>query len=163
MDYQMSWWNGVHTPADPRKPKSLRPAKGSWGKYPKGRQQRIVEAPIQIAIVSWIQTVAPHCVVFSIPNERVVRSVTELNTLIAMGLYPGITDLCVLAPVNDHFEPHMIEVKTMDERSVLNDNQERFKLLCANRGIRHAVVRSIDDVREAFRFWNIKTKESAVI
>jgi len=159
----MVWTNGVLTPDDPRKAKSLKPAKGSWGKYPKGRYQRRVESPIQMTIVEWIRTVAPHCVVFSIPNERVVRSRSELDILVNMGLYPGITDLCVLAPVGDHFEPHMVEVKTMDERSILNENQQKFRLLCAKRGIHHAVVRSIEDIREAFRFWNIKTKESAIL
>jgi hypothetical protein len=159
----MSWYNGVLTPSDPRRPRSLKPKGGSWGKYPQGKYQRRIESPIQISIVQWVRVVAPHCVIFSIPNERVVESVTQLDALCSMGLYPGITDLCVLAPVKDHWEPHMLEVKTMSDKSVLSPNQEEFRLLCAKRGIHHAVVRSIEDAREAFRFWGIKTKESAVI
>jgi hypothetical protein len=158
-------YNGILAPSDPREPRQLKPARYPQRfkiPPPRGRRSWSLgeEEALQVCIVDWIRTVAPHCVVFAIRNEG-KRSITEHQVAIEMGLYPGISDLCVLAPVKDHFEPHMVEVKTI--KGAMSEKQEEFKLLCAKRGIHHAIVRSIEDTRQAFLFWNIKTRESSIL
>ena len=112
------------------------------------------EARIQAAIVEWIRWCAPQTVVFAIPNGG-LRGKAEAARLRWTGVQAGMPDLAILAPVGKVF---FLEVKAPDGR-LSADQAEMFDQLVAL-GIGAAIVRSIDDAREAFKAWGIKTREA---
>ena len=97
---------------------------------------------------------APQTVVFAIPNGG-LRGKAEAARLRWTGVLAGVPDLAVLAPVGKVF---FLEVKTPDGR-LSADQAEMFDQLVAL-GIDAAIVRSVDDVRAAFRAWGIETREA---
>jgi VRR-NUC domain len=119
------------------------------------RRDGNAEARIQSAAVEWIRWCAPQCVVFH-PANGGLRSKSEAARLKWIGVLPGIPDLVVLAPVGRVF---FLEVKVPDRRLSV-DQRDIFDRLVAL-GIDAAIVRSVDDVRMAFRVWGIKTREAA--
>jgi hypothetical protein len=93
-------------------------------------------------------------VVFSIPNGG-LRGKAEAARLRWTGVLAGIPDLAVLAPVGKVF---FLEVKTPDGR-LSAEQREMFDQFVAL-GIDAATVRSVEDVRMAFRAWGIETREA---
>ena len=118
------------------------------------RRDGNAEARIQAAVVEWIRWCAPQTVVFAIPNGG-LRGKAEAARLRWTGVLAGVPDLAVLAPVGKVF---FLEVKTPDGR-LSADQAEMFDQLVAL-GIDAAIVRSVDDVRAAFRAWGIETREA---
>jgi hypothetical protein len=114
---------------------------------------RNAEGRIQAAIVEWIRTVAPHALVFAVPNGG-LRSKTEAARLKWQGVLAGVPDLIVLAPVGKVFA---LEVKT--EVGRLSESQRDIFDCLVALGVNRAIVRSIDDVRRAFAAWGIETRE----
>lgn len=111
------------------------------------------ESDIQRGIVNFVRTVAPQCLTFAIPNAS-RRTALGFATNGVPGLYPGIQDVCVVAPLG---RAHFIEVKT--DKGQLRKEQEAVKARMALMGVPHCVARSIDDVREALKAWKIETRE----
>lgn len=111
------------------------------------------EANIQASIVSWVRWVAPHVLIFAIPNGG-LRTKSEAARLKWTGVLAGVPDLMVL----DRGSAYFLEVKTKTGR-LSPDQIEVFDRLTAL-GIPCAIVRGIEDVRNAFRAWGIATRES---
>ena len=121
---------------------------------PERRRDGNREARLQAAVVEWIRWCAPQTVVFAIPNGG-LRGKAEAARLRWTGVQAGIPDLAVLAPVGKVF---FLEVKAPDGR-LSGEQREIFDRFVAL-GIDAAVVRSIEDVRQAFHVWGLKTREA---
>lgn len=113
------------------------------------------EQSIQRDIVSYLRSVAPHCLTFAIPNAA-RRTAGGFASNAVAGLTPGIPDLCVIAPSG---VAHFIEVKTNSGR--LSDVQETIRMRLIKMSVPYCVARSISDVRIALRHWKIETRECA--
>jgi hypothetical protein len=119
------------------------------------RPPKFLESPLQISIVDYIRWVAPQLICAHVPNEG-ERSKWGHIKMIKMGLTPGFHDLLLLE------EPglaYLLEVKPPDES--LSEAQVIFHAECKKRNIPQAIVRSIEDVRDALKRWGISTKEGA--
>lgn len=126
---------------------------------PRKKRDGNAEARIQAAIVQFIRTAAPHCLVFSVPNGG-LRSKSESARLKWTGVVAGIPDLIVLAPRYwgaSGGAAFFIECKAA--KGQLSPEQEKIIYQLSQLGFSYAVCRSIDDAREAFRAWNIQTRE----
>jgi hypothetical protein len=121
------------------------------------RRDGNAEARIQAAVVEWIRWCAPQVVVFAIPNGG-LRGKAEAARLRWTGVLAGIPDLAVLAPVGKVF---FLEVKAPDG-GLSAEQREMFHQLVAL-GIDAAIVRSVQDVRMAFREWGIETREARAV
>jgi hypothetical protein len=104
------------------------------------------EADIHGAILPFIRTIAPEVGGW--------RSKAEGARLKALGVTPGIPDLCLIAPIGRVF---FIEVKTA--RGKLSPEQRKIHEWLTAIGVGVAVCRSVDDARWALRAWNIPTRE----
>jgi hypothetical protein len=114
---------------------------------------KVSENDIQRQIVDWIRYVAPECMVVAIPNGS-RRTISGRAANAVPGLTPGAPDLVVIRPKG---EVLWLEVKS--EKGYVSDNQLKFHCELHVRNHTCAVVRSIDDVRLAFKHVNIKTRE----
>ena len=82
---------------------------------------------------------------FSIPNEGAGDDRRRQMTMMAMGLRPGVADLCVWWPKKDGLVTvGFLEVKTRNGRQSIS--QRKFEMLCRIRGVPYSVVRSVEDV-----------------
>lgn len=82
---------------------------------------------------------------FSIPNEGAGDDRRRQMTMMAMGLRPGVADLCVWWPREDGLVTvGFLEVKTRNGRQ--STLQRKFEMLCRIRGVPYSVVRSVEDV-----------------
>lgn len=82
---------------------------------------------------------------FSIPNEGAGDDRRRQMTMMAMGLRPGVADLCVWWPKEDGLVTvGFLEVKTRNGRQ--STSQRKFEMLCRIRGVPYSVVRSVEDV-----------------
>jgi hypothetical protein len=88
------------------------------------------------------------------PANEGKRSKAEGARLKALGLTPGIPDLCLIAPVGRVF---FIEVKT--PRGSLSPEQVAIHSWLTAIGVPCAVCRSINDARLALKEWGIPTRE----
>jgi len=111
------------------------------------------ENDIQRAIVKYIQAVLPHGLVMAIPNAS-RRTVGGRPMNAAPGLLPGAPDLIVALPKGKVL---WLEVKAPKGRPSSNQITVHGKL----NSLHHtcAVVRSIDDVQQAFDYLGIETRE----
>lgn len=106
------------------------------------------ESRIQQQCVMWYRNTfclrhhEPRHVIFSIPNER--ESEAERIRLSAIGLLPGVADLCVLRPDGVWF----VEVKT--PTGAQSKAQRSFQEQCASLGFRYDVVRSFEEFQNLF-------------
>lgn len=112
------------------------------------------EASIQASIYQWVRAVAPDVLIWAVPNGG-LRSKREGARLKWTGVLAGIPDLSGLAPGPLAF---FFEVKPPGE--YLDPPQREIREKLEGLGVLYAVVRSIDDAREAFRVWGIATKET---
>lgn len=82
---------------------------------------------------------------FSIPNEGAGDDRRRQMTMMAMGLRPGVADLCVWWPKeNGLVTIGFLEVKTRNGRQSVA--QRKFEMLCRIKGVPYSVVRSVEDV-----------------
>jgi VRR-NUC domain len=92
--------------------------------------------------------------VFHVPNGG-KRSIAEAARLKWVGTLAGVPDLCLLAPVGRVF---FMEIKT--EAGRLSEDQKKIHGWLTAIGVGCAVIRSIDDARNALKTCNIPTRES---
>ena len=111
------------------------------------------EDRIQIAILDYLEAVAPHLLVFSVPNEG-KRSYTTARRHKLLGMVAGVPDLVLCHEGQALF----FEVKSPKGR--LQPTQREFIETATKAGAKAAVVRSIDDVRAALAAWGVPTKEA---
>jgi len=121
---------------------------------PRRKRDGNAEARVQAAVVEWIRTVAPQCLVFAVPNGG-LRSKSEAARLKWTGVLAGVPDLCVIAPGGRAF---FLECKAPIGGVVSPD---QWAVIDRLRGLGSptAIVRSIDDARAAFQEWGIETRE----
>lgn len=124
-----------------------------------GRRDK--EGPIHRAILSWLRVVLPEAIIFHAANEsrrpgragHVERAMNAAN-----GVLPGVPDIIGLTFTG----PFFMEVKAPG--GSLSPAQRDFRDRLAVLGYeRWAVVRSIDDARDALAAWGIPTREAGAL
>ena len=121
-----------------------------------GEAARIAEneTTIHIDILRYLRLVLPDAMVFHAPNGG-LRSKAEAGKLERMGVVAGIPDLIAWLPGGTMLA---FEVKTSKGR--LSDDQKALHAWMHSHGYKVAIVRSIDDTREALNLWKIWVRES---
>lgn len=112
------------------------------------------EAPIQRAIVQWLQSQHPAWIVHHSRNEINKRGkaiAVEIAQAKQLGAMTGWPDLIVLPP--SHIGPIFLEVKAEGNYATPAQNEVHDRL--RSLGYRVAVVRSIDDVKQRLADWGI--------
>jgi hypothetical protein len=109
---------------------------------------------IHVAVLQWIETVAPELIVFH-PASGEFRDAITAGKLKRMGVRRGIPDLVILPPDG---RAAFLEIKSPTGR--LSPEQQDFGAWCAAHGYRWGVARGIDDARRVFDDWNIATRET---
>jgi hypothetical protein len=112
------------------------------------------EARVQASVVEWFRTVAPHALIFAVPNGG-LRSKAEASRLKWTGVVAGVPDLVIVAPGGRVF---FIEIKA--QSGGLSSAQRAIHESLTALGMPPAIVRSIDDARLAFAAWGIETREA---
>lgn len=116
------------------------------------------EGPIHRSILHWLRAVLPGALIWHPANESrrpgragiVERAMNKGN-----GVLAGVPDICGRTYSGDFY----FEVKA--EGSYLSPAQKAFRDQLAALGChRYAVVRSIEDAREALDSWGITTRET---
>jgi hypothetical protein len=115
---------------------------------------RNAEARIQAAALEWLKAFAPELIVFHVPNGG-YRSKAEAARLKWQGVVAGVADLCI---VTLDGRSHFLEVKAPG--GYLSPEQRAFADRCAALRVPFAVIRSIDDARQALAAWSLKTREA---
>ena len=119
---------------------------------------RDVEGPIHRAILSWLRVVLPEAIIFHPANEtrrpgRAGNIERAMNA--ASGVLPGVPDIIGLT----YTGPFFMEVKA--RKGNLSPAQKAFRDGLARLGYdRFAVVRTIDDAKDALAAWGIPTREA---
>ena len=115
---------------------------------------RSIESGIQRGIVQYIRSVLPRAVLMAIPNGS-QRTASGRPANAVPGFLSGAPDLILALP---NKEVIWIEVKSPVGR--LSDNQKHVHAMLDSIGHKIILARSIDDIREAFAYYGIKTKDS---
>lgn len=113
----------------------------------------MLESEIQRQIVDWIRYVAPECMVIAIPNAARRTSSGRASNAVP-GLTAGAPDLLVIRPRG---EVLWMEVKT--DKGKPTPLQMKFHENLQVRNHACAIVRSLDDARNAFKAVGIETRE----
>ena len=121
---------------------------------PKKRDHN-AEARVQAGIVEFVRAIAPEVVIYAVPNGS-LRSKAEAARMRWTGVAAGIPDLALVLPDG---RAAFVEVKS--SRGSLSESQREMRLLMISRGIPVITARSIDDVRLAFKLWDVATREAA--
>ena len=116
-------------------------------------KRRQIESGIQRSIVQYIRSVLPRSVLMAIPNGS-QRTSSGRPANAVPGFLPGAPDLILALP---NKEVIWIEVKSPVGR--LSDNQKHVHAMLDTIGHKIILARSIDDIREAFAYYGIKTKD----
>ena len=111
------------------------------------------EARIQREIIQFVRAVAPHCLIVAVPNGS-QRTASGRPANAVAGLTAGVPDLVVVIPGG-----RVLWVEVKSEKGRVSDAQLAFHLELQARGHDIAIVRSLDDVRNAFKALNIQTRE----
>lgn len=119
---------------------------------------RTPEATIHRAVLSWLRVVLPEALIWHPANEtrrpgKAGNVERAMNA--AMGVLAGVPDICGRTQEGDWY----MEIKA--EGGYLSPAQKAFRDSLAALGCpRYAVVRSIEDAREALAEWGIPTREA---
>lgn len=112
------------------------------------------EDRLQLAVLDYIEVVLPHALIFHVPNGG-RRSLTEGRKFKMLGVRAGTPDLVLVQDGRTYF----FELKSPTGR--LSPEQHRFGEDARIAGAGWAVIRSVDDVRNALKAWGIQTREAA--
>jgi hypothetical protein len=118
------------------------------------RQQ--IEAGIQRQIVDWVRAVAPDILIFAVPNGS-QRTASGRPANAVYGMVSGAPDLALVLPMG-----RMLWLEVKSSKGRVSDAQLHFHLELEKRNHICAVVRSVDDVRQAFKTLDIATRESKI-
>lgn len=110
---------------------------------------RRLEDAIQTTIITYLRFALPKAIIFSIPNEG-KRSPRLAAAMKRRGMLPGVPDICI---IGRNSKAYFIEVKS--KKGTLTDNQKAVAEMMVNRSVPHIVARSIDDVEDALRKWEL--------
>lgn len=100
------------------------------------------ETRLHCAAIRYLRVVCPDCVTFHVGNGG-KRSKETARLMKALGVLPGVFDLCLLAPGGKTF---WLEAKADHGR--LSEDQQWFKYELIKMGFPYVVFRSLDDVRD---------------
>jgi hypothetical protein len=112
------------------------------------------EAAIQRSVLEYLASVAPQLVVYANPNAS-RRTASGRASNAVPGLRKGVHDLTILS----HRRVHYVEVKA--PKGKMTPEQCEFADALDRLSISWWVVRSIDDMREALKWWGLETRERA--
>lgn len=107
------------------------------------------EEQTQKAIVKYLEVVKPDCFWFHCPNQRGTRSEIENKILKSLGVKAGVPDLVFIANGKSCFA----EVKS--PKGTLTPSQKQVRDILVSMGCGYAVVRSIDDMKQALKDWGL--------
>jgi len=112
------------------------------------------ESILQKQVVQYLRAILPQSIVAAIPNGS-QRTSSGRPANAVPGLLPGIPDLMVMLP-----KGRVVFFELKSEKGRVSDTQLAIHLKM--HGLNHdvAIVRSIDDVRNALNAWEINTRES---
>lgn len=111
------------------------------------------EDQIQASIVEYIRLCHPDCIVAHVPNGG-LRAKREAARLKWQGVLAGYPDLIVNIPGGKAI---LLEVKA--PKGVLSDNQKALRDHCERFEIPWAVVKSVDEARDALAKWGLIGRE----
>jgi hypothetical protein len=122
-----------------------------------GKAGTLTEDQIQQNIVSCLSALSRRhdFIFFAVLNEAAMkgRSGRARYALVAwlkkMGMVPGTTDLVII----HRGRSYLVEVKTA--RGQQSENQKLFAEWARGAGARYVIVRSIEEMMDAMRAWNI--------
>jgi hypothetical protein len=126
-----------------------------FGKPIQKTPDRNREGRIQIAIVRYVRTVAPHIRILHFANGG-WRDRAEAARFKALGVLPGASDLILALPDG---RCSWWEIKTDAGR--LSDDQKAFINDLERLGHSWAIVRSVDDARRELQAPGIETREAS--
>jgi hypothetical protein len=121
----------------------------------KHKPDRNREGRIQIAVVKYVNLVAPEAIIFHIPNGG-WRGRTEAARFKALGVTPGIPDLCLVLPGG---KVAWWEIKADGGR--ISPSQAAMFSRFDESGHEVSVIHSIDEARTALRRLGVETRETA--
>jgi hypothetical protein len=112
----------------------------------------VSEHDIQVSIIAYLDRVLPASIravgVSNNPRSKIAGAKEK-----ARGMRKGFPDILLTGVFHG-----LMEVK--DEGEYLKPHQKEWRDFCTANLVPHAVVRSIDDVRETLALWGIFTKET---
>lgn len=128
---------------------------------------RRLEEPIHIAIVRYLESVLPrHWIVHHSRNGGLSKA--ENGRAKAMGAKAGWLDIVIVGQEEwlDRYEdgvmvPTMWFLEVKDDDGVLSATQKEFIKKLDRLNVKHRVVRSIDDARQALQDWRLPSREVA--
>ncbi len=112
------------------------------------------EDDVHRAVLTWIRKVAPQCLAFH-PANGGSRHRLEAIRLKTLGVVPGVPDLIIFGPGG---RAYCLEIKA--DKGTLQPTQKAFARKMEELEIGWALVRSVDDARNAFTEWGIETREA---
>lgn len=114
------------------------------------------ESPIQQAIMRFLDVALPGTyLAFAVPNGG-KRDLLTGVTMKREGVKAGIADIIILSSGG---YAACLEVKA--DKGRLSPAQKDFRDWCGSNGIPFAVVRSVAEVEDVLKEWNIKTRIAA--
>lgn len=125
------------------------------------------EQDLQKAVIKWLAIAAPDLLYFHVPNAINVRGGQKAGAFNkAMGVRPGVADLCFVIPVRitPHYPPalaHFIELKapgTAHRASAQNENQKQFQQDCRTAGAPYAICDTLEAVEGTLRGWGVELR-----
>jgi hypothetical protein len=112
------------------------------------------EGRIQIAVVRYVRTVAPHIRILHFANGG-WRDRAEAARFKALGVVPGATDLILALP-----DGPTAWWECKGDSGRLSDEQKAFIADLERLGHTWAIVRSVDDARRELKALGIQTREA---
>ena len=108
------------------------------------------EATLQAEVVRFVRKAAPDLFVHAVPNDF-LRTRSEAAKLKWTGTVAGVPDLCVAMPGG---RSAYLEVKVPGGR--LSPEQEDVIARLQAMGVPVAVVRNVEEVRQALTAWGVR-------
>lgn len=118
----------------------------------------MTEAQIHKSVLAYLRTVLPRALVFHPPNsldmggDPKAKAIAQAKAK-AMGMLPGLADICVLSG------GVFVALEVKREGAYAKPHQRDVGALVEANGGFFAVVRSVEDAREALRDAGIITRE----
>ena len=121
---------------------------------PRARRDNNAEARRQAAIVEYVRWVAPHILIWAVPNGG-WRNKSEAARLKWTGVLAGVLDLSLALP-----DGRSAYWETKVPKAYMSDDQKKIAADLERLGHVWALVRSIDDARRELARLGVKTREA---
>jgi hypothetical protein len=121
---------------------------GKGKEFKPRRKPRHFESALQKGVVKYLSYQYPGLLFFAVPNGG-ARNKTEAGILKGEGVLAGVSDLLLF------WQGGMGAIELKFGKNDESDRQKEFALKWKLTGGLHAVCRSIDEVAETLKSWNI--------